>query len=191
MTPVVRAARGFTLLEVMITIAIAVVLTLVAVPSFVSFKKNSELTSAANSLLAAANVARTEGMKRNLPTIVSPLGTGWASGWRVFVDVNRSGTFSSNDIVVSTRTALPGYFNVTGTGIAAGNTGYLRFDGSGFSRDTGGTGVAATVAFVRNDLSGSAQLGETRYLVVARTGRVRICKPSVSSDPTCNSASEN
>lgn len=57
------ALRGFTLIELMVTLAVVVVLLRVCVPGFVSMQRNSELTSAANGLLASINAARTEAMK--------------------------------------------------------------------------------------------------------------------------------
>ena len=173
---------GFTLIELMFTIAIAAILMMVAVPSFIAYQRNSELTGAANGLLAAASAARTEAMKRNLSAFVVPLGTGWASGWRGFVDVDRNSVFSAPDIVVSSQRALPAYFSVTGFGSAAGTAPSLRFNGSGFS-------TSANLAFVRTDVTGTAVFAQSRYVVLAPTGRVRVCKPVGAHDPACSAAS--
>ena len=177
-----REEAGFTLVELMFTIAIAAILMVIAVPSFIAYQRNSELTGAANGLLAAASAARTEAMKRNLTAFVVPLGTGWGSGWRGFVDVDRNSVFSAPDIVVSSQRALPAYFAVTGTGSAAGTGALLRFNGSGFS-------TSANVAFVRTDVTGTAVFAQSRYLVLAPTGRVRVCKPVSANDPACNATS--
>ena len=52
-----RRNGGFTLIELMVTIALAAVLMTIAAPSFVQYQRNSELTSLTNSLLAAINAA--------------------------------------------------------------------------------------------------------------------------------------
>lgn len=176
---------GFTILELVITIAIAAILMMVAAPNFITFQRNSELTSAANGMLAAVSVARTEAMKRNMPAVIAPTGAGWANGWRVYVDVDRNGVFSAGDILINTHEALKAYFSVTGAGNAAGPAPLLQFDGSGYAR------ASSTLAFVRADVTGPAVYGQTRYLIVALTGRARVCKPAGANDANCGAALTN
>ncbi len=195
-----RAVRpvGFTLIELMVTLAIAAILMMVAVPSFTAFQRNAELTATANTFLAAINSARSEAMKRNLPAVVLPLGTGWASGWTVFVDMDRDNTLSSGDITLAVQPALKSYFTiVANSGSATGSTPYIRFDGSGYPKTTT-TGASYAVSsagvnmsIMRNDVSGNTQVQNTRYLVVAITGRGRVCTPASASDTNCNSSSTN
>ena len=79
-----QRCRGFTLIELMVTLAIAAVLLLVAIPSMTAFKRNAELTSATNTLLASINAARGEAMKRGTNAMVVPAnGSDWNTGWIV------------------------------------------------------------------------------------------------------------
>ena len=81
------ASRGFTLIELMVTLAVVAVLLTLAAPSFLSFQRNSQLTSAANSFVAALSAARAEAMKRQLNAFVRPAsGDDWTQGWVVYVD---------------------------------------------------------------------------------------------------------
>ncbi|QEE24448.1 prepilin-type N-terminal cleavage/methylation domain-containing protein [Rhodanobacter glycinis] len=57
--------RGFTLVELMITLAVAVILTAIAVPSFRNLTLSNRLTTTANDIVGALNVARMEAVKRN------------------------------------------------------------------------------------------------------------------------------
>lgn len=66
--PVWRHERGFTLVELMITMTIALVLLMIAVPSFKSITLSNKLTTTANDLVNAINVARMEAVKRNSNT---------------------------------------------------------------------------------------------------------------------------
>ena len=165
-------ARGFTLIELMVTLAIVAVLAMVAVPNFTAFQRNSELTSMANNLVGGMNTARTEAMKRNTSALVAPISgtTDWSGGWRVFVDVNRNGVFDlGTDILVTTYPALPNYIAATSTVTSA------SFNGSGYS--FGSSGLSnLTISIARNDVPTGQKLDQTRRIKVAATGRVRSCK---------------
>jgi len=187
-TPSSRIA-GFTLIELMVTVAIAAVLLVVAVPSFVSFQRNSELTSATNSFVAAANAARGEAMKRGMNAMVVPAtGTDWSTGWTVFVDQDRSGGLNTGDTTVLQQPAFPSYLSATGQGTASETPAYIMFDASGYAKTkTAGFG-ALTMTIARSDVSDTAQTAQTRRIVIARSGRARACTPS--TDTTCTATAE-
>jgi type IV fimbrial biogenesis protein FimT len=88
---------GFTLIEMMIVLAIGAILLTVAVPSFVSMTKNNKLTSHVNTLVSHVHFARAEASKRGTriilcrtadPTAASPTCGGtaytWSKGWLVY-----------------------------------------------------------------------------------------------------------
>lgn len=56
---------GFTLVELMVTLTVASILLLIAVPAFRSVTAGNRLTTQANDLVAAINLARSEAIKRN------------------------------------------------------------------------------------------------------------------------------
>lgn len=193
MTPRRTSNKGFTLIELVMTMAIGVVLMLVAVPSFTTYKKNAELTSATNTLLSAINSARGEAMKQGVNAMVVPTnnGSAWADGWVVFVDKNRSQTYTSTDTLVLVQSAPPSYIAVTGSGNAALSTPYIMFDSSGYPRSKAGSGGGTTstgnltMTLTRNDVSGAEAIDQTRRIIIANTGRARSCKPLSSTDSNC------
>jgi len=180
---------GFTLIELLVTIAIAAILLVLATPSFVSYQRSSELTSAANSFVAGINAARGEAMKRGMNAMVVPAtGTDWSSGWTIFVDLDRSGGLNSGDITVVQQPALQSYFSATGQGTASETPAYIMFDASGYAKTkTSGFG-ALTMTIARNDLSGTTRTDQTRRIVIAKSGRARACKPA--TDTTCTATAE-
>jgi type IV fimbrial biogenesis protein FimT len=187
MTRVRSQGRGFTLIELMITLTIAAVLALVVVPGLTAYKRNAELTSTINTLLSAINAARSEAMKRGMKAMVLPADRSqWNSGWIIFVDKDGNQAYSeANDITILTQGPLESYFSISGTGSASGATPYILYDGSGYSRLKNGGFSALTLSLRRNDLSGSSLYEQTRRLVIAKTGRARVCKPASATDPTC------
>jgi prepilin-type N-terminal cleavage/methylation domain-containing protein len=89
-------ARGFTLFELMLVLAIAGVLIGIGAPGLSQFVRANQLTTAANDMLTAVHLARAESVKRRLPTRMcfssDPSATTPAcdgngtQGWIVWVD---------------------------------------------------------------------------------------------------------
>ncbi len=179
-------AAGFTLIEMMVAIMIAAILLLVASPSFVTFKRNSELTSTANSLVAAISAARAEALKKGVTSVVIPLqGADWSTGWTVFIDTNNNQLLDPTEDIIAQQTALPSYFSVTGQATGEGGFSYIMFDPSGYSRTANATFQSVTLTIARNDLSGPNLALQTRIIIVGKSGRVRACNPSI--DLSCTS----
>lgn len=180
-------SSGFTLIELMVAIAIAAILLTIGVPSFVAFQRNSELTSAANSFVAALGAARGEAMKRGLQAVVVPRANDdWATGWTVFVDTDYNQQFNGADILLQQSGALPSYFSATGQGTAQGSPAYIMFNASGYTQTSDSTFQSATLKIERNDISGAEKTNQTRIVVIAKTGRARACQPA--KDATCTTS---
>jgi type IV fimbrial biogenesis protein FimT len=92
-----RVERGFSLIELLVTVAVAALLLAAGAPSFRQMIQNSRITSQANELLTAIHFARSEALKRARPVSIcgsadgSACGGGWAGSWLVFVDGNLAG----------------------------------------------------------------------------------------------------
>jgi type IV fimbrial biogenesis protein FimT len=190
MTRQPRRPHGFTLIELMVTLVIAAILMMVAVPSFVSFQKNTELTSAANSLLAAINAARGEAMKRGMSVIVVPTGNGsdWKTGWVVVVDKNTPRTYTATeDNTVLTQAKVPSGISITVNGIASVSEPYILFDASGFSKTKANGPAYFSISFARTDVAAADQYKykQIRIIKIASTGRVKICTPESATDAKC------
>jgi type IV fimbrial biogenesis protein FimT len=78
-----RHARGFTLIELMTVVFVAVILAAVGVPSFSRLIAAQRVKAAASNLQQALLVTRSEALKRNTDVAVMPAGGQWSSGWTV------------------------------------------------------------------------------------------------------------
>ncbi len=185
-----QCGHGFTLIELMVTIAILVILAAVATPSLVTFQRSAELTSITNQLVAALNAARGEGMKRNMPSMITPTNgdNDWSKGWRVFVDSNFNGTYDSTDILMLEQAPPPEYITIIGNGTSAEAQSYIMYDGSGFSKTKEGGFGASTLQIKRTD---EVSLQHTRHIKIASSGRLRVCTPASASDTSCSALAAN
>jgi type IV fimbrial biogenesis protein FimT len=185
-----RRSAGFTLLELMVAIAIVAILATIAVPSFQEFARSSRLTSVTNNLVGAFQTARTEAMKRNRNVMLQPIdGTNWSKGWIVFVDTNFNNSYaaSEGDILISRTEStdasdeIPSYVKIEATGANNGQN-YAIYDGSGFSKNTNNGFGGMTLQISRTDAP--ADFRKMRRIMVS-IGRVRSCIPASDTDPAC------
>jgi type IV fimbrial biogenesis protein FimT len=82
--PLSRAgARGFTLIEMLATVAVLAVVSAVAAPGMRSFALSQRAKTVSYDLVQDLLLARSEALKRNMPVTVTPVGASWGTGWTV------------------------------------------------------------------------------------------------------------
>lgn len=94
-----KNSRGFTLIELMTTLAILAILVGIGVPSMRSFLVEQSLTGELSRLTSALAFARAEAVSKSQQVVVCASADGlacsnatnWATGWIVFRDVNSDG----------------------------------------------------------------------------------------------------
>lgn len=156
--------RGFTLIELMVTIAVLAILLTVAVPNFQMFVMNNRMASQTNDLITALSLARSEAVKRaaNVTVCASSDGatcpaasastTSWAPGWLV---TDSAGT------PIRVQQALGG------NSMLAGGTNSITYNSSG---RLGFPTTAVTLTLCPP----SPAVVEGRAIQIERTGRTRF-----------------
>jgi len=76
---------GFTLIELMVTIAISAILLGLAAPSFSSFIRSQAVRTASSDITTMLVLARSEAIKRNNNVLITQASGGWQNGWTVTV----------------------------------------------------------------------------------------------------------
>lgn len=124
------SVSGFTLPELMITVALAAILAAIALPSFHEFIIRMNVVEITNDLVGSLNTARTEAIKRGVSVAVVPAGGGWSAGWEVKADLDRDGTFET--AVGTAHGPVPESYSVVGaTWGAGGDNGWVAFSADG------------------------------------------------------------
>ncbi len=177
-----KPVRGFTIIELMVVIAILAILAALAAPSFTPIIERWRVRQAVESLQSTLYYARSEAIKRGGNVVVrknlqntdgcreAATTQEWGCGWFIFVDTNGNGSRQASEELLQTIPPPP-KLNVMRN--PAGNT--LSFDRYGMA---GGNMLSFTISPVGPDTTSPA----TRTLCMASGGRIRVLEGEV----TCN-----
>lgn len=122
-------SSGFTLIELMIVLALVAIVASFAVPSFSTMIANGRIASYSNDVVGVLAYARAEAVKRGRIIRVAPVsGADWASGAVAWTDENGDGARQAGEILRQTAA-------VSGT-VALTATDTVAFTGGGFSLTT-------------------------------------------------------
>ena len=181
MSCVKALTTGLSLIELLVTLSVAVVLLTVGVPSFIDMIAANTAVSYANDLLADLNYARNEAITRGLPVTVchsrnATSCTGaWSDGWIVFVNsvvsANATSVSNSKDIlrVHGAINTIPGASSTTPGWVLNSNyANYVQFSSSGLSNMVG------TFVFCKDNQLNSGNQPRSSAVTVNRVGRARV-----------------
>lgn len=181
--------NGFTLVELMITLAVAAILLTVAVPGTGALIKNNRIKGHTYKLFGAINYARSEAIKRRAPvnlcrsanpTDANPVCGGtnytWTSGWLTFVDLNNDDDYDATDILLSVVSAAASGVQIKTNDIS---NSYLEYDPDG-TTDEG----ESTARYAICDNRGGAH---GRQINISPLGRPIIVKGSTGNEIDCGS----
>lgn len=179
--------QGFTLIELMVTVTIAAILLVVAVPSFSEMSNKRALVAQLTNIGGALRFARNEAVTRSVNIVACASSDGltctasnnWEGGWIVFIDNDSNG--SADSLATSTcdidEDCLLQTYQAMATGVSlAANTAALTFNSYGEL-----AGSAASFALCRQDAEVGSDTNKSHTLLVNASGGIRVAKGGVCS----------
>jgi type IV fimbrial biogenesis protein FimT len=174
-------SRGFTLVEVLVVLAILGVLLRVAATSLQEVAAASRVSAATYQLVSELNHARSEAIRRNARVVVcksddgeSCAATGdWGQGWIVFHDDNNNAVRDVGEAVIRRGERTSGRLRIVGNETVSR---YVSFTPFGGPRFTSGAFQAGTITVCHE----SAQPVEARHLIINSAGRPRTAKVTLA-----------
>ncbi|PLY17285.1 MAG: hypothetical protein C0631_00025 [Sedimenticola sp.] len=175
---------GFTLVELIVTIAIAAIILTIGIPSFRTLIANSTVTSEVNQLVAYMHLARSEAIKRGRNAVLCATSDGqtcsksieWQHGFMVFADLNKNRTKDADDVILTVHQPKEKRIRILS---AKSNYGRktISYYPSGMS-----PGSTATIEFCDSE-----GIGTSKAVIVSNTGRPRVSdKRPDGAEITCN-----
>lgn len=160
---------GFTLYELIITLAIIAITLSIATPAFNKTIQNTRTKTAALALLDAMETTRSTAVFHNRTTILVATNDQWHEGWTVFVDNNNNKALDANDKIINISEGLDGVFIKASDKMSS----HIAFIGTGVGRQL------TTGGFLSGNIEICPQLhGEGYKLVLSKGGRTRVEKMS-------------
>lgn len=176
-------SRGFSLIELMVTIAVVAILMVVALPSFTSWIQNTKTRSTAESLQNGIRLAKTEAVRRSrlvdfrltaatpaMNAATSATGTNWYVQASPLLGADS--TDDTYNLYVQGSSMSGANANVTVTGSAD----TLTFSSLGRITNAGG----GPYTFDIKNANGTRDL----KIIVTQSGQIRMCDPKITLSDT-------
>jgi type IV fimbrial biogenesis protein FimT len=183
-----RTARvGFTIVELMVTIALMAILAGVLAPNLRDFILNMRLTGDANDLMTDLMLARSEAVKRVTSiTVCGKKNSGdtacgadpsWTAGWLIVIDANQDGKQDAGTTPIKLGGPVSGSNTLTNTANGP-NKGTITYSATGIA--TTGIATLALCDTVRSNKYG-------RVIDVSAQGRARVIRvePKLENTDSC------
>ncbi|MEO5378649.1 MAG: GspH/FimT family pseudopilin [Magnetococcus sp. DMHC-6] len=171
--------NGFTLIELIVVLSIAGILTGMGVPVLYDLIQNNRLISQVNNFVASLQYARSEAVRRgervslcpSLDLLTCSTGGGeWGEGWIVFADGHTPGTLDGDDELLRVNPPLSHDSFLKQNSVY---TQYISFKATGFSQGNGGNSGGFR-------LCDSRGVDKAYDILVNGAGRVRTRHPAIS-----------
>lgn len=204
---VIKRVLGFTLVELMVTVAVVAILMAIATPNLRNIIQNTRISNQINELTSDLNLARSEAIKRgtdttvsrvsvcksNNPTAATPTcnttaSAGWDTGRIIFIDgtpaigvaaaIAPNGQHEAAETLLRIREVLDGANTLTASDTSA--SGGPNAQNLIIYTRAGGTTIIPSAAVLAAEFNLCDERGAAygRSLTIGPTGRATVRKPA-------------
>lgn len=185
-----KQQTGLTLIELIVVLAVAAIITTTAIPGFQNFIQNNRMSTTVHAFVTSLHLARSEAVKRGDNVTICKSADnatctgagGWDQGWIVFVDNNGNGIRETgSEELIRAQNELQGGTTITGQDDVDS---YISYAGTGFARKVGGGNIninKSTLVFCDKRKWGD----HAKALFITSTGSLRVTS---ATDPSVNAS---
>ncbi len=152
--------RGFSLIELIITLLIGSILLAWGIPNYRDFKIRKHVTDVANQTVYSLSFARAEAVRYGTNVTVAPNAGGWQSGWTI----TAIGVDGNPDRVLAVQDPIDSIVTFSQTGPLSGTVTFNRIGGL--------TGSNAG----RFDITNSEATGVNKSVLISLNGTSKVVK---------------
>ncbi|QFT53480.1 hypothetical protein FIU95_02680 [Microbulbifer sp. THAF38] len=164
--------QGFTLLELLITLAVLSIFLLIGLPSFTQMLQNTQLQTAAEEFFASVQLTRTNAITRNQRVTMRNMGS-WEQGWEIFADNDNDGNRGTDEVLILSSGPQEKVRVKTNRPVAD----YISFISTGESRKVGSPQGALQMGTLHIC---SQETSDGKAFILSSGGRMRIEKADES-----------
>lgn len=164
---------GFTLMELIVTMALAAVLLTLGMPIFQEVIRSNRLATTVNKFVGALQLARSESIKRGIRVTLCKSADGssctndggYEQGWIVFADPNNNAAVDAGETVIRVFEVVSANASITLTGNSP-VAHYVSYIATGATQLIGGGLQAGTLTL--------CAVPKARWIVINNLGRARV-----------------
>jgi type IV fimbrial biogenesis protein FimT len=176
-------SRGFTLIELMITVALLGVLAVLGMPSYQEWMQNTRIRTTAESIQNGLQLARAEAVKRNARVVFTlAIDSSWTVGCVTPVADNDGDGVADCPAAIQSRSAAEGSSSDIALVLTPDGVNTVTFNSLGQVAP-----IPAAASFTQVDIDSNALVAEmSRNLRVTLGvgGNTRMCDPNLAATDT-------